>query len=62
MYLAGHEHSAEHLRYFEGNDIDYVISGNGGAWLSAYNPDNEDILNGMGIENLHFTADYGFAG
>ena len=54
--------NAQHLQYFEDNDIDYVILGNGGAGLSGYKPNSEDILNGIHIESLHFTVDYGFAG
>ena len=62
MYLCGHDHNVQHLRYFEDNDIDYVISGGGGALISRYIAENEDIVNGLGVDSLHFTASYSFAG
>jgi 3',5'-cyclic AMP phosphodiesterase CpdA len=64
MYLAGHDHNQQHLKYFdrEDNDIDYVVTGAGGALISRYIADNEDIVNGLGVESLYFTATYGFTG
>ncbi len=62
MYLCGHNHNLQHLRHKEGQDIDYVVSGAGGALLSWYVSDNEEILNEMGVESLHFSYSYGFVG
>ena len=61
MFLCGHDHNVQHIQHVDGG-MEYVISGGGGAPLSAFVPENEETINAEGMEVLHFTADYSFAG
>jgi len=41
VYVCGHDHNLQHLRDVDGDSLDFVVSGAGGAPLYAYRPDNE---------------------
>ena len=44
VYICGHDHNLQHLRKLNGDGLDFVVCGAGGALLYAYRPANQQLL------------------
>ena len=63
VYLCGHDHSLQHIyNQTDRADLDYIISGCGGAFPYPYNELSEALLDSeYGMNLAYFHEDYGFA-
>ena len=37
VYICGHDHNLQHLRHVDGDGLDFIVCGGGGAVLYGYN-------------------------
>ena len=59
LYICGHDHNLQYIESYPESEVDYIISGAGGALLYTKNQENFDTLVEWGLKP-HFFLNWGF--
>lgn len=61
VYICGHDHNLQHLRHVDGDGLDFIVCGGGGAPLYGYNSAHaQELKQRYGIETKFFQSTHGF--